>query len=146
MRQAADAGLEDCLEGYGFLPREDSLRLQKSSHALLLPAWNFKDRQGNIPGKLLEYMMLDMPVICCVSGDVPRSEIAGIIGDTNLGVCYEQANRAEDTLRLKAYVGDLIRAFRRGAPMPFAPNREAVGGFTSEGMARKMANILEEWM
>lgn len=145
VRQAAEAGLESCLEGYSFLPREDSLRLQKSSHALLLPAWNLKDRQGNIPGKLLEYMMLNMPVICCVSGEVPHSEIAGIIGDTNLGVCYEQANRAEDAPRLKAYVSELIRAFRRGEPMPFAPNREAVGGFTNEGMARKMANILEEW-
>ena len=49
------------------------------------PRGTCKDRQGNVPGKLLEYMMLDMPVICCVSGEVPHSEIAGILRDTNLG-------------------------------------------------------------
>ena len=144
IKQAGDAGLRDCLEGHGFIPRDESLKLQKSAHVLLLPAWNLKDRQGNVPGKVLEYMMLDMPVICCVSGEVPHSEIAGILRDTNLGICYEQANQTEDTPRLKAYIMDVIRAFQSGEPMPFAPDRDAINGFTSEGMARKMANIIEE--
>lgn len=144
VKQAADAGLRDCLEGHGFLPRDESLKLQKAAHVLLLPAWNLRHRQGNVPGKLLEYMMLDMPVVCCVSGEIPHSEIAGIIRDTDLGLCYEQANQAEDYPRLKAYLADAIRAFRSGEPMPFSPNRGAIGGFTSEGMARKMANIIEE--
>jgi glycosyltransferase involved in cell wall biosynthesis len=144
IKQAADAGLRDCLEGHGFLPRDESLKLQKAAHVLLLPAWNLKDRQGNVPGKLLEYMMLEMPVVCCVSGEIPHSEIAGIIRDTNIGFCCEQANQAEDYPRLKAYLADAIRAFKSGEPMPYAPNREAVGGFASEGMARKMANIIEE--
>ncbi len=143
--QATGAGLKDCLEGYSFMPRDESLKLQKSAHVLLLPAWNLRNRQGNIPGKLQEYMVLDMPVICCVSGDVPRSEIVGIIRDTNIGVCYEEANHAEDYPRLREYIRGAIRAFRGGAPMPFKPNRDAVEGFTCEGMAGKMANIMEEW-
>lgn len=145
IKQAEDAGLGDCLEGHGFMPRDESLALQMAAHVLLLPAWNLKDRQGNVPGKVLEYMMLQMPVVCCVSGDVPQSEIAGILRETNIGLCYEQANHAVDAPRLKAYLAEMIRAFQNGQPMPYAPNREAVGGFTSEGLARKMANIIEEW-
>jgi glycosyltransferase involved in cell wall biosynthesis len=145
VKQASDAGLEACLEGYSFMPRDVALKLQKSSHVLLLPAWNLQNRQGNIPGKLLEYMMLNMPVICCVSGEIPESEIAGIMRSTNIGICYEHANRQEDAPRLKAYIRAAIRAFRTGEPMPFTPNRETVNGFTCEGMARKMANIMEEW-
>ncbi len=145
IKQAEDAGLKDCLEGHGFIPRDESLKLQKEAHALLLPAWNLKDRQGNVPGKALEYMMLEMPVICCVSGDVPGSEIAGLIRGTNIGICYEQVNHAQDYPRLKAYLQEMIQAFQSGEPMPYAPDREAVAGFTSEGLARKMANILEEW-
>jgi len=84
-------------------------------------------------------------VICCVSGDVPDSEIAGIMRDTNIGVCYEQANAEADAPRLKAYLARLIRAWQSGEPIPYTPNRDAVNGFTSEGMARKMANSIEEW-
>ncbi|HPF87821.1 MAG TPA: glycosyltransferase [Candidatus Limiplasma sp.] len=143
--QAIKAGLETCLEGHGFMPRDESLRLQQSSHVLLLPAWNLEKRQGNIPGKLLEYMMLDMPVVCCVSGNMPDSEIAGIIRKSNIGICWEQANSQADTPRLKAYLEQVIRTFQKGEPAVFDPNREAVAGFTCEGMARKMANTIEDW-
>ena len=145
VQQATQAGLDGCLEDHGFMPRDEALKLQQSSHVLLLPAWNLRDRQGNIPGKLLEYMMLKMPVVCCVSGDVEHSEIAGIMLETKIGICYEQANAADDEPRLKAYLADCMRAFTRGEGMPFAPNTDAVAAFTSEGMARKMANIMEEW-
>jgi hypothetical protein len=144
VEQATNAGLADCLEGHGFLPRDESLRLQMAAHALLLPAWNEKARQGNIPGKLLEYMMLSMPVFCCVSGDVPNSEIAGILRDTNIGICYEQASAKQDAQRLKAYLTKMILAFQSGKLMPYAPNRGRVNAFTSEGMARGMANSIEE--
>ncbi len=144
--QASQAGLADCLEGHSFMPRDESMKLQKASHVLLLPAWNLPDRQGNIPGKLLEYMLLDMPVICCVSGEVPDSEIAGIFRQTNIGICYEQANRAEDTPRLKAYLLEIIRAYQHKEPLPFSPNAEAVDRFSSKGMAAAMANIMEEWV
>ena len=143
--QATNAGLAECLEGHPFMPRDESIRLQKAAHVLLLPAWNLQDRQGNIPGKLLEYMMLEMPVVCCVSGNVPDSEIAGIIRKTNIGVCYEQANHMEDAKRLKAYLREVIKAYRGNMPLPFTPNRAAVDGFTSKGMAGAMANIIEEW-
>ena len=143
--QATDAGLADCLEGHGFIPRDESLTLQKAAHVLLLPAWNQANRQGNIPGKLLEYMLLAMPVICCVSGELKDSEIAGIIAKTQIGICYEQANDAADYPRLKKHIAEIIHAYQKNTPIPFTPDREAVGRYTSEGMARKMANIMEEW-
>lgn len=142
--QATGAGLQDCLEGHGFIPRDESLRLQTAAHVLLLPAWNLPNRQGNIPGKLLEYMLLAQPVVCCVSGTVPNSEIAGILRETNIGVCFEQANAKTDTPRLKAYLTKIVWAYQSGEPLPYEPNREAIGRFTSEGMAASMANIIEE--
>ena len=145
VKQANDAGLGSCLEDHGFVPRDEALRLQKAAHVLLLPAWNETNRQGNIPGKFLEYMTLDTPVICCVSGDLGNSEIAAIIRSANLGFCFEEVNRPADMPRLKAYLAALAQAFLHGEPMPYSPNREVIAGFTSEGMARKMANIMEEW-
>ena len=146
VEQATKAGLAECLEGHSFMPRDESLKLQKTSHVLLLPAWNLRDRQGNIPGKLLEYMMLEMPVVCCVSGDVPNSEIAGIIRETNIGICYERANSANDAPRLKTYLREIVQAYQRKTELPFVPDRAAVNRFTSKGMAEAMANIIEERM
>ena len=141
--QATAAGLGNCLHGYGFLPRDESLRLQKASHVLLLAAWNFPDRLGNLPGKFLEYLMLDMPVLCCVAGGVPDSEIAGIMRSANVGLCYEQVNASVDYPRLKAYVLKLYETFADGNPIPFEPNPEAVAGFAYTGVADAFARIID---
>lgn len=141
--QATAAGLGDCLRGYGFLPRDESLRLQKTSHVLLLAAWNFPDRLGNLPGKFLEYLMLDMPVLCCVAGSVPDSEIADIMRRTNIGLCYEQANATVDYPRLKAYVRELYASFVTGQPIPFDPKTEKMARFAYAGVADAFARIID---
>jgi len=141
--QAQAAGLGGCLRGYGFLPRDEALKLQKSAHVLLLAAWNERDRQGNVPGKLLEYLMLSMPVLCCVSGDVPDSEAAGILRRTNAGFCYEQANAEADYPAMKEYIRAQYERFITGEPLRFAPDADAVAAFGSRGMAGAFARIVE---
>ncbi len=142
-RQAEAAGLGECLRNYGYLPRDEALKLQKSAHILLLAAWNKRARQGNVPGKLLEYLMLGMPVLCCVSGDMPGSEAADIIRRTNAGVCCEQANAETDDPKLKEYVKIQYDRFISGEPPLFAPDAEAVAAFGSAGMAAAFAEIME---
>lgn len=141
--QATEAGLASCLRGYGFLPRDASLALQKSAHVLLLAAWNVRRRQGNLPGKFLEYLMLDMPVLCCVSGDVPGSELAEIMRRTRIGFCYEQASATADAPRLKAYVRELYDAFVHNRPLPFDPNPEEIAAFGYAGVARAFARLID---
>lgn len=141
--QAQAAGLTDLLEGHDMLPRDASLALQKASHVLLLAAWNNAGQTGNIPGKFLEYLMLDMPVLCCVAGDVPQSEIAELMRRTGTGFCYEQANAPADYPRLKRHVLALYQAFAEGLPMPYAPDRAQVASFTSQRMAERFARIID---
>ncbi len=143
VRQATDAGLAGCLHGYGALPRDRSLTLQKQSHVLLLAAWNHQNQQGNVPGKFLEYLMLSRPVLCCVAGDLPGSELAAIIRRTGVGLCYEQANAQHDAPLLKAYLLSLYRAYLAGEPLPYQPNRAETAAYTCEGMARAFAGLLE---
>ncbi|MCE5343576.1 MAG: hypothetical protein LLF96_08365 [Eubacteriales bacterium] len=141
--QATAAGLADCLKGYGFLPRDEALKLQKAAHVLLLAAWNYKDRQGNLPGKFLEYLMLDMPVLCCVTGDTPDSEIAGVMRRTRAGFCYEQANVAQDGIKLKAYVRELYAAFTETGSVPFSPDAAQIAAFGYAGVAEAFAGLVE---
>jgi glycosyltransferase involved in cell wall biosynthesis len=141
--QATAAGLGDCLEGHGFLPRDESLLLQKASHVLLLAAWNYRDHQGNLPGKFLEYLMLGMPVLSCVTGDTPDSEIAKVMRNTHTGFCYEQANAAQDSARLKAYVRELYESFAATGAVPFSPNTAQIAAFGYAGAAETFAKLLE---
>ena len=88
--------------------------------------------------------MLGMPVLCCVSGDVPNSEAAALIRSTNVGFCYEQANAQEDFAKLKAYVLTLWQAFERKEPMPFAPDRNQINQFAYSGVADKFNRLLTD--
>ena len=115
-RQAAEAGLADCLKNYGALRRDEAIQLQRSAH---------------------------MPVLCCVKGDLPDSEIAQIIRRTNVGVCYEQTRAREDGEALRAYLRTLYAAFERGEPIPFAPDTQAVAAFASAGVAQAFADLIE---
>ncbi len=141
--QATAAGLADCLEGRGFLPRDESLKLQKSAHVLLLAAWNDRTRQGNLPGKLLEYLMLAMPVVCCVSGDLPLSEVAAVMRKAHVGFCCEQAGGEEAYRQLKAYVRMQYDRFVGGEPPAYAPDAAAVAAFQSAGMAAAFARLID---
>ena len=140
--QATAAGLAGCLKGYGFMPRDESLKLQRSAHVLLLAAWNFKERQGNLPGKLLEYLMLDRPVLCCVAGELPDSEAAALIRQTKVGFCYENAHAADDFVKLKAYVLKLYQAFVKGEPLPFSPDEAELRRFAYRGVAEALETVL----
>ncbi|MDD3409772.1 MAG: hypothetical protein PHY12_03085 [Eubacteriales bacterium] len=142
--QARACGLENCLTGYGFMPRDESIRLQQRADVLLLAAWNYQNRLGNLPGKLLEYMLLRRPVLCCVAGDVPQSEAGRVIERTNIGFCYEQARQSEDAPRLRAYVLELWAAFERGEASPYAPDEAAVEEYTSAKMAERFAALMKE--
>jgi hypothetical protein len=119
--------------------------LQKVSHVLLLAAWNNPGQEGNIPGKFLEYLLLDMPVLCCVSGNVPQSEIAELIRCTSVGFCYEQANDSVDYPRLKHHVLELYQAFAAGSPLPYAPDKAQIALLTSQKMTGRFTEIIDCW-
>ncbi|HNW85659.1 MAG TPA: glycosyltransferase [Candidatus Limiplasma sp.] len=143
LAQAAQYGLEGSVTDHGMLPRADSLALQQAADVLLMATWNTPERQGVVTGKLLEYMMANRPVLCCVSGSVPGSEARALVDRTAIGVGYEQATDAADAPRLREYLLTLCRAKLSHSPLPFAPNREVVEAFSYRTIAASLAEVLE---
>ena len=111
---------------------------------LLLAAWNYRDRFGNLPGKLLEYMMLCRPVICCTAGDLAGSEVARIMERTGIGFCYEQANAGVDRDGLKDYLRALYQAFIRGERIPYEPNVSELDKFAYPTIAAGFTALMEK--
>lgn len=102
-------GLSDIVEELGFIPRKEAIALQKGSDALCFFLWNESTSSDIIAGKVMEYTMMDRPILCFVRGDKPDSLIKKIILDNNLGECFEETAGSEDYIRVKKYISELYK-------------------------------------
>ena len=142
-RQAARFGLGNTVVDHGMLSRADSLTLQQSVDALLAATWNTSARKGVVTGKLLEYLMANKPIVCCVSGELAGSEAAALLAKTQAGIACEQANAAVDAPKLKAYLHALYTARLSAATPVYLPDARAVAAFDYANIASDVAQILE---
>ncbi|MDD3213033.1 MAG: hypothetical protein PHY64_05140 [Eubacteriales bacterium] len=142
--QAARFELENLVTDHGLLPRSRSLALQKAANVLLAATWNTAERRGVVTGKLLEYMMADRPVLCCVSGEYGNSDARALMERTRLGAVYEQAQAQKDAPALKAYLLALYQARFSGAPSAFQPDRNAIADFDYTHITELLANLMEK--
>ena len=143
LRQAAECGLKKNVRLWGMLPRDEAIRLQLEADAILIAAWNTPECRGNLPGKLLEVLMMERPLICCTTGTIPQSESAKVIHQTETGYCYEEAAGEESFIGLKAHLRSLCEAFRAGAEIPFAPNRPEIEKYTYAKVAERFAALMQ---
>ena len=141
LAQAQACGLGEAAVSVGYVGRAEALRLERSADALLLSVRNTNEVYGNLPGKLLEYMMLDKPVLGCACGDKPDCDAARIVRDTGLGLFTEEAAGDGEAFReaLRAY----CRAYKAGEPLPFAPDRKAIQGFSHKAMTERFVELIE---
>ncbi len=141
--QAAEFGLEGRARNHGLLPRDRALALQRSAQALLAAAWNNPKHLGILPGKLLEALLLNRPVICCITGEVPHSEAARLLAQTRAGYCWERMGGPDSYAGLKAYLRTLCRAFLAGQPLPFDPDPRAVERYAYPQLALRFEALME---
>lgn len=79
---------------HGFIPRDESIRLQLSADVLLLLSWNNRDDTGVVTGKFYEYLMMKRPIWCIIKGNQPMSLLREMITETGAGICYEEADES----------------------------------------------------
>ncbi len=141
---AAASGLESCVENHGMVSRQESIRLQLTADLLLMASWHMTGRKGILTGKLFEYMMMEKPVICCMSGDLTGSDVKGVLENTGIGFCYEQAGGEADKAALKDFVAEMIRRHHQQLPLLDSARGEALNTFAYPELAGKLASWIEE--
>ncbi|MFQ5468588.1 MAG: glycosyltransferase, partial [Kiloniellaceae bacterium] len=83
MPLARACGVEHLVEARAHVPYEQSLAAQRAADILLFMQWNDPSEQGNVPGKLFEYIGARRPVLGIgYEGGVP----AGILRERAAGV------------------------------------------------------------
>ena len=142
-RQAAAYGLRAVVVDHGMLSRADSLALQQAVDVLLVATWNTSARRGVMTGKLLEYLMANKPILCCVSGELKDSEVAQLLARTQAGIAWEQAHADRDTPRLLRYLRSIAAARFGGGTLLYLPDEAAVEALDYRHIAREFAEIID---
>ena len=143
-RYAASCDMESCIEDHGWVSREESIRLQRNGDILLMASWNTEAFKGILTGKLFEYMMMNKPVVCCMSGDLTGSDVKGVLETTGIGFCYEQAGGQRDKDALYAFVKDTIERKHDGQPLMDTGRIEAINTYSYPDLAARMAAWIDE--
>lgn len=123
--QAARFGLEDLAEDHGMVSRAESIRIQARVRFLLLSTWNDPGEEGVFPGKMLEYMLMEKPIVSIVGGTLPGSEVTQIIRRMGLGVSCECAD-PEAASELTAWLTMQAERYAAGEEALYAADRDAV--------------------
>ena len=140
--QAQNYSVESILENHGSLSRGDCLTLQANSHFLLLLTWNTKSYTGVFPGKFLEYMLINRPVISLTSGDLAGGEVTEVLREGNLGIAYEEANDAIDYAALKIYIKEQYDRFINTGATEFSPKKSVVERYDWNNLIKKIEDLL----
>jgi glycosyltransferase involved in cell wall biosynthesis len=121
---AESLGLGSRLELHPYVPRRQSLALQRDSDALLLLIPDAGGRgQGVLSGKVFEYLAAERPILAAVPPDGAAAEL---IRETGAGVVAP----ADDVPALTAALSELYAKWRAGAlnGTPLSPDdRERLG-------------------
>ena len=116
-------GLERSLRTHGFVPYDESLRIQRSAGVLLFLDWAEGSAEGILTGKLFEYFSSGRPIICV--GTRKNTEAAEIISNSR---CGEVLTSGEE---IHAYLRKLL------VQVPQAtPGIEEVAFYSRENQAK----------
>ncbi len=138
---AEGLGLGDRLELHPYVPRRESLALQRDSDALLLLIPDAGGRgKGVLSGKVFEYLAAERPILAAVP---PNGAAAELIEETGAGV----AAAADDVPALRAALEELHAAWKAGTldgtPLA-ADDRERLGrGARVEELAELLQGLAE---
>lgn len=114
----------------GHVDRDTALRQQALADALLI--LESPSKEGNLTGKLFEYLAVGRPIISV--GSRKQSAIGRLLGDCGSGICVE-----EDVNLLKGALLDVATGSRLGW---FLPKAERILQYSRENQARRMFDII----
>lgn len=125
---ARTEGVEPFVSIGGHVSRQEVLRIQANSDALLLLGRDDPQSRGVLTGKVFEYLLSGKPVLSIGFSD--DSSVAALLNQTGTGV-----NCAKDIDRITDFLIDLVRT---GTWHGFSPNVDAIRRFSREEQARRL--------
>ncbi len=142
LAQAEKYGMQDIVNDRGRMPRKECLSFQFAADILVLATWNYKSEIGVFPGKLLEYMLMQKPIVSLTCGEEPNGEVSETVRRVKLGFAYEEATRENDMAMMKNYLKDAYKHFVEKGTVDFAPDKKAVERYNWKNLIKKFEEII----
>lgn len=142
--QADEYNLSSLVYDHQVLSREECLKLQFSSHLLVLSTWNYKGEEGVFPGKFLEYLLIGRPIISLTIGDIPNGEVTSVMREGNFGVAYESIRDKEDMVYLKRYIESCYLEWLQRGSISFKPVQEVLERYNYEHIISQVEELLKK--
>jgi glycosyltransferase involved in cell wall biosynthesis len=133
---AASLGLGDRLELVDYLPRAESLRMQRDSEALLLLVPDAGGRgKGVLSGKVYEYIAAGRPILAVVP---PDGAAAGLVRETGSGLVVAP----DDVEGIRDALVELHRRFANGGLPSVALERRDADRLSRRARVEEMADLI----
>jgi glycosyltransferase involved in cell wall biosynthesis len=130
--------LDDRLELLPYAAREESLRLQRDSEALLLLVPDADGRgKGVLTGKIFEYLAAGRPILAVVP---PDGEAAALVRDTNAGIVVAP----DDVEGMGAALRELHAKFADGGLPPVELPEDTRERLSRQARVEEIAELLRE--
>ena len=126
----------------GFLPRNDALFLQANADILLMASWCEPNEKSIMTGKFFEYLQMDKPIICLISGSASGCELSDIIQKHNLGCSHEMATDDEDFQMLCDYVKECVSEKKGKGRISYQADKEFIIQYDYQNIASKFYEII----
>ncbi|MFC3417675.1 glycosyltransferase family 4 protein [Algoriphagus hitonicola] len=129
---AQDSWLADRISFPGYVPHEKVFDFYANASGLLLILTDTKNAQGNIPGKVFEYLSTGIPILAI--GD-PKGDTSKILQETGAGEVIPHF----DQVKMQV-------ALRRICERKVTPaNPELIAKFSRKNLTQQLAKILDEY-
>lgn len=144
LAQAEEYGLGSIVCDHSVLSREECLKLQFSSHMLVLSTWNNRGEEGVFPGKFLEYMLIGRPIISLTDGNMPNGEVTQVMREGKFGVAYEAACDQRDRVPLKDYIEACYAEWQQKGSITFEPVQDVLDRYNYDHIIEQIEELIHE--
>ncbi|MGN0818808.1 MAG: glycosyltransferase [Christensenellaceae bacterium] len=142
--QAERYKMQEILENYGKLTRNDCLKMQYASDLLVLSTWNERGEEGVFPGKFLEYMLIGRPILSVTSGNISHGEVTSVMREGQFGIAYESACDKEDFGQLKNYIKNCYSEWLQKGTITFEPVKEVLERYNYNNIIKQIEELMCE--
>jgi len=127
-------GLEQVVEVFGSVPREQILQREMESQVLLLLGWNNPREMGLHNGKLFEYLGAGRPILALFGSPGVMTEV---LEETRAGAHIQ--NREE----LRRFLISAYSEYKRCGVVSYAGDSSAIARYSHSEMASRFADVLD---
>ena len=139
--QAKQFHIEELVEDCGYIPRQKSLQLQANADILLLASWNTVNSTGIVTGKFLEYLMMNKNIVCCMSGNIPNSQLKVMIQNARCGFCCEEAGGSQEVEALKTYLQQKYMEKKEAGYCSYSPDQQWIQQYDYQHITNQLMRL-----